>query len=58
VASNSKLALFGQNQAARMAVKQRGVQRLLQRADLARDRRLRQVQRSPAWVRLPASATA
>ena len=39
------LALLGQHQAARMAVEQRHADILLQRADLPRDRRLRQTQR-------------
>jgi hypothetical protein len=38
-----KLSLFGQNQPARMAVEQRGVERFLKPADLAGYRRLRQV---------------
>ena len=39
------LALLGQHQAARMAVEQRHADIVLQRADLPRDRRLRQAQR-------------
>jgi hypothetical protein len=40
-----KLALFGQDQPARVAVKQRGVEVFLQRADLAADGGLAQMQR-------------
>ncbi len=53
-----QFALFGQNQPARMAVKQRGVQRFFQRADLAADGGLRQVQRVAGMGQAPASATA
>jgi hypothetical protein len=40
-----ELALFGQDQPARVTVEQRRVQAFLQRADLPADRRLRQMQR-------------
>ena len=40
-----QLALLGQDQAARMAVEQRDAQLLLERADLAADRRLAEIQR-------------
>ena len=40
--AKQQVALFGQNQAARMAVEQRNRKLLLQRADLPRHRRLRQ----------------
>ena len=39
------LALLGQHEAARVAMKQRHADIMLQRADLPRDRRLRQMQR-------------
>jgi hypothetical protein len=40
-----ELALFGENQAARVAVEERGVEALLERADLAGDGGLAEVQR-------------
>ena len=42
--AEQQVALFGQDQPARMAVEQRDRQLLLQRADLARNRRLRQAE--------------
>ena len=54
-----QLALLGQDQAAGVAVEQRHVEALLERADLAADRGLAEGSSvSPAWVKLPASATA
>ena len=50
--------LLGQYEAAGMAMEQRHLEVLLERADLAADRRLQDEPRSwPAWVKLPASAT-
>ena len=42
-----KLPLLGQNQAARVAVEERGAERVLERADLAADGRLAQMQHVP-----------
>ena len=56
--AQEKIALLGQDQAARMAVKQRHFEILLQRAHLPADRRLAESQDSPAWVKDPASAAA
>ena len=43
--AEQQLALFGQHQAAGMAIEQRHADIMFQRADLPRDRRLRQMQR-------------
>jgi hypothetical protein len=53
-----QLALLGQDQAAGMAVEQRDVEAFFERGDLARDRDWLRFSVSPAWVKLPASATA
>ncbi len=53
-----QLALLREDQATRMAVEQHDAELLFERADLARDRRLAELQCSPACVKLPASATA
>ena len=53
-----QLALLGQHEAARVAMEQRHFEIGFQRRNLTAHRRLAHVQRSPACVKLPASAAA